>query len=544
MAGHRVELELQLPEASEQDRLLAGLARLIALRGHEHFLECPIVLPVVDSFSPSSTRDLRGAGRLALDLLSYARLTDLDLRLQGYRKRPTQLAEGVRLKQADGQNHAAAWFAGIKEGVCVFGLELSGLRSDHTLTAALAHEVTHAYRHEHGLVVQDRDAEEQLTDLTAVYLGFGIFLLNASHLMSTGGYSEGGDRLLYERQSLGYLSPAQFALLLSAQVVARGATPNDVKAIRKHLSPNQAQLFGLGVAQLGADVSSLRARLGIPIDLETPKPWLVTLPSDDEADSAIEIVESEAEPVHPNVAGPVAFRVLQTQTLPICLAGLFASFMLGIVLDFRGNAWFILLGVGGGLFAFAGSLRRADWCSGCRARLTADNSRCPKCGLWIVSTIDRYDDRLAAEESYEAERAKRRRATSAASDADAREEDPMTRAWVLMFTAWAIRKKLGTLRGSDHAQLTVEQILRGELPLDALHQAREARQLFLTEQGHAFRRYYFEASRVLSRDFAILTTAAEFRADLGSFRRASAIFERRFEEWTAAKGGTPIHAGT
>ncbi|HEY1536156.1 MAG TPA: hypothetical protein VGF76_19180 [Polyangiaceae bacterium] len=56
--GHRVELELQLPEAVEQDRLLAGLARLIALRGHEHFLQCPIVLPVAASFSPSTTRDL------------------------------------------------------------------------------------------------------------------------------------------------------------------------------------------------------------------------------------------------------------------------------------------------------------------------------------------------------------------------------------------------------------------------------------------------------------------------------------------------------
>jgi len=539
-----VELELQLPETSEQDRLLAGLARLIALRGHEHFLECPIVLPVAASFSPGSTRDLRGAGRLAFDLLSYARLTDLDLRLQGYRKRPTQLAEGVRLKQAEGQNHAAAWFAGIKDGVCVFGLELGGLRSDHTLTAALAHEVTHAYRQEHGLVVQDRDAEEQLTDLTAVYLGFGIFLLNASRLMSTGGYSESGERLAYERQSLGYLSPAQFALLLSAQVVARGASSNEVKTILKHLSPNQARLFGLGVAQLGADMPGLRARLGIPIDLETPKPWPVILPSDDEADSAIEIVESEAKPALSNVAGPVAFRVLQTQTLPMCLAGLFMSFILGIVLDFRGNAWFILLGVGGALFAFAGSLRRADWCSGCRARVSADDSRCAKCELWIVSAINRYDERLAAEENYEAERAKQHQAARAASDADACEEDPKTRAWVLMFTAWAIRKKLGTLRGSDRAQLTLQQILSGALPLDALHEAQEARQVFLTEQGSAFRRYYFEASRVLNRDFAILMTAVEFRADPGSFRRASAIFERRFEEWSAAKGGTPIHAGT
>jgi hypothetical protein len=376
-----------------------------------------------------------------------------------------------------------------------------------------------------------------------VYLGFGIFLLNASHLMSTGGYSESGSRLAYERQSLGYLSPAQFALLLSAQVVARGARPNEIKTIRKHLAPNQAELFGLGIAELGADLAGLRARLGIPVDLAMPTPWVVTLPTDEEAASAIEVVEPQPAHPQPNARGPVAFRVLQTRTLGLCLVGLFAAFILGIVLDFRGNAWFVLLGVGGGLCAFAGSLQRVDWCSGCRARVTPDASRCGKCGASLVSTINRYEDRLEAEEQYEAQRAEARAADAAQTASDP-EEDPKTRAWVLMFLTWAIRRQLGTLRGSERAELALEQILKGELPFDSLQELRQARQVLLTDSGTAFRRYYFGASHVLSRDFEILTTAAEFRADLGSFRRASAIFERRFEEWAAAKGGTPVHAGT
>jgi hypothetical protein len=274
-----------------------------------------------------------------------------------------------------------------------------------------------------------------------------------------------------------------------------------------------------------------------------PTPWVVTLPTEEKAASAIEIIEPQTAHSQANAEGPVAFRVLQTRALGLCLTGLFAAFILGIVLDFRGNAWFVLLGVGGGLCAFAGSLQRVDWCSGCRARVTADAARCRKCGAALVSTINRYEDRLEAEEEYEAQRAKARAADTAQTARDAK-EDPKSRAWVLMFLTWAIRRQLGTLRGSERAELTVQQILSGELPFESLQELRQARQVFLTDTGTAFRRYYFGAGSVLSKDFAILTTAVEFRGDLGSFRRASAIFERRFEEWAAAKGGTPVHPGT
>lgn len=233
-----VALETELPEGERRERLLQALARVIALRGYEAFINAPILRPSAEYFPEPVERTLRGAGVLVLRLLRYAKLNPLPVLLTGYQNRTGHVAEGISLH--DPQLKAAAWYAGIQEGVCHFGLELRGLRDDSALLAALAHEVTHAYRDRHSLAVRDRDAEEKLTDLTAVYLGFGVFLANASHRVETGGYSEGG-RLSYERHSLGYLSPAEFALLLATQVVTRGNHESERRKVRGALSPNHSK---------------------------------------------------------------------------------------------------------------------------------------------------------------------------------------------------------------------------------------------------------------------------------------------------------------
>jgi hypothetical protein len=82
-------------------------------------------------------------------------------------------------------------------------------------------------------------------------------------MVESGGYSESGERLLYERHSLGYLSPAEFALLLSAQVSARGRT-DERRTLRAALHPNHARLFERGCQEFAQEPAALRARLGIP----------------------------------------------------------------------------------------------------------------------------------------------------------------------------------------------------------------------------------------------------------------------------------------
>src|SRR5262249_41712618 len=160
-------------------------ANLVQRRGYETLVTAPILLPQNEYFPDRWEPTVRGARRLLKRLMVYAGLGELDLRLQGYREKPVDLP-GFQLHQAD--DHAPAWFAGISDGCCEFGLEFDGLRHESSLVAVLAHEVAHAYRHHHDLVIQDRALEEKLTDLTTIYLGFGVFTLDASLTVESGGY--------------------------------------------------------------------------------------------------------------------------------------------------------------------------------------------------------------------------------------------------------------------------------------------------------------------------------------------------------------------
>jgi hypothetical protein len=52
--------------------------------------------------------------------------------------------------------------------------------------------VVHAYREHHGLTVITPRTEEELTDLTTIYLGFGVLPLNASYISRSNGRIVGG----------------------------------------------------------------------------------------------------------------------------------------------------------------------------------------------------------------------------------------------------------------------------------------------------------------------------------------------------------------
>jgi len=83
----------------------------------------------------------------------------------------------------------------------------------------LAHEVAHAYRHAHELRISDYEVEERLTDLTTIFLGFGVLTVNASQRFRSGTSGVGGS--WYSRSEGGYLSMQSMSYLLAARVVAR-----------------------------------------------------------------------------------------------------------------------------------------------------------------------------------------------------------------------------------------------------------------------------------------------------------------------------------
>jgi len=63
----------------------------------------------------------------------------------------------------------------------------------------LAHEITHAYLFSKGIILNDLNENEMLTDLASIFLGLGKFILNGQ-IVNT-------EELINESYIVGYLSP-------------------------------------------------------------------------------------------------------------------------------------------------------------------------------------------------------------------------------------------------------------------------------------------------------------------------------------------------
>jgi hypothetical protein len=83
----------------------------------------------------------------------------------------TNLTEGSVLRVGEQQHKgAAAWFAGIDDGVCIFGADTSELRAGESIVGTMCHEVAHAFRAHHGLESTTRQIDEEHTDITTIVI--------------------------------------------------------------------------------------------------------------------------------------------------------------------------------------------------------------------------------------------------------------------------------------------------------------------------------------------------------------------------------------
>ena len=158
----------------ERERLLEALAELIAARGWQHFVLAPRILPTSQFFPDQWTPDDDGLWRLSKRLLRYAGLGALDVDIDVFADDDAAAREPDALVRSERHQGTAAWFAGIDGTVCRFGANVNQIDDPLGVTASLAHETAHAFRCYHGLAIDELLAEEQLTDLTTVYLGFAL----------------------------------------------------------------------------------------------------------------------------------------------------------------------------------------------------------------------------------------------------------------------------------------------------------------------------------------------------------------------------------
>ena len=95
------------------------------------------------------------------------------------------------------------------------------VRHSETLMMVLSHELTHKYLHEHSAELADANANEKLTDIASVFLGFGKYILNGKH------YSENFARGV-RNVSVGYLTDSEFALAYDVSCFQRGLTEDAI----------------------------------------------------------------------------------------------------------------------------------------------------------------------------------------------------------------------------------------------------------------------------------------------------------------------------
>ncbi|MBT9554706.1 MAG: hypothetical protein IV100_01700 [Myxococcales bacterium] len=405
----------------DPEGLVDALGTLIRERGAQHFLTSHRVLPSEASLPDHWTPTERGVWRLTSRLMRYAGLAELgvDIRVvsASVAAGPLDGTTGHTM----GHRGAAGLFYGIQDGRAVFGVDLRQLSNVDGVVGTMAHEVAHAWRAHHGLVQEDRALEEELTDLTTVYLGFGVLTANAAYLARSS--TQGFLGSAWSVSTGGYLGHDALAYLLAVQSVLRADDRATRGRLADALERNQRSVFLSAADALKSASLGDRFQVNVAPSAEAP-PDATPLP-DDRADDFGEPTpgttapptaeEVEARAWRTRHAGEVRFRVappppsVGSQRAVVGLAVLMAvtgiyslatqSASVGrVVLSAA-----VLLTVIGGFVLWVVKSVPVAHCSdsSCGRQLKQPLPVCPGCGAGIAGDIRSDAERFDAEEDLD-----------------------------------------------------------------------------------------------------------------------------------------------
>lgn len=217
-----------LPNPDEQKWLTRYMRRLIENMGWEQFVLAPILVPSRRWFPEEWSDSIYDAHLVTQRLMHYAKLDTLDVVIEGF----------IEMHDAPTESgDASGYFTGIENDVAYFGLKQSTLADPEIAAGTMAHEVAHAWRtfHRDRLEPAAKDQEEILTDITTVYLGFGVLTTNDSYRFRSHGDMR---RQSWGSSSYGYLPLQAMSFLLGMQLAARNRD-EEIESITSQLEPNQ-----------------------------------------------------------------------------------------------------------------------------------------------------------------------------------------------------------------------------------------------------------------------------------------------------------------
>jgi hypothetical protein len=385
-----------LPTEDERKWLIRYQRKLIERAGAGPFLNNRVLEPTRACFPDAWNQTLADVHRVTQRLMHHAGLGHLGIRLSGFTGGSEAWDEGT-----------AGWFAGIVDGTCLFGVHLAQLHDPEQAAGVMAHEVAHAWRRHHGFSVDSRDREELLTDLTTIYLGFGILTTN-----NTDRYRSAGDAktTTWSNSAVGYLPPQSMAWLLAVQAAVR----NDkalTAAITKHLEPNQLACFRAAAVELHDEEEWLKtmqfARPEQPgvVTESSSTPFASREPEPGELlEDPSESAEMPPASVY-RVADP-ALGGAYVGSLPGIAAGIYLALRIASVVDYPemvlislfAPACAIVTGMLGARY-----LRRYSCSnSSCQIGLKRDALVCPRCGGTVVRSVSAREFRQIREAELDA----------------------------------------------------------------------------------------------------------------------------------------------
>lgn len=352
-----------LPSPTRQLWLIEQMDALVEDQGRDRFVAGTLLDPT--HLPSDEAADAKSLARVLGTLLDHVGLGNLSVEVN-----PQEAHRGATLPWLEDtatryRHDGPAWFEGIENGRCRFGADLRRLQghplSSPPLMGALAHQVAHAWRELQGLVVEDDDLEEMLTDLTGVYLGLGVLLLRGDWRSP----DHGTPGVALGVRAPGSLSARDLAYLFGAQLAARETPKRELKRLLAHMPSER-----LGLVQGAVSHFRSTGRRALAELLETPE----------------ETEERSLEVPFAKGARPVQ-RVQRNRVW----AGLGGGLGLGVAVALIGlastaNPQFIILTPFGAILGgLGGWLVRTSRCSNCSHPIQEDEILCGGCGGLITT---------------------------------------------------------------------------------------------------------------------------------------------------------------
>jgi len=166
--------------------------------GKEHFLEIRTVRPTKDFYERTFDGTEKDAEFILQRTMELMSIRDIDVKLDFFSDSPVEMSDGSVLSTpADikGSWKSASGTYQQTENGTIISIENGQLKKPISLIATISHELAHQILLGENRIEQN---DEFLTDLTAIFYGFGVFIGNSRFQFTAQGFD-------WQTSSQGYL---------------------------------------------------------------------------------------------------------------------------------------------------------------------------------------------------------------------------------------------------------------------------------------------------------------------------------------------------